>query len=206
MVHSLIALHSDLVQAASTTACTLRSLNPVFQKWVFRPSRVRQPQWLAIAFALLSFALFARSPVVRSSARYHSLSRFSVASRNCQDFRIDRPRRSTGAFARLSYRRCLTGDLSLGWPWRSCPPFLLAYPFTPTGILSAHGGSPRRCIVRTSHDVRSGRSVATATPVAGRQSGTPQPCGTPTGVLLGPGRSVGRPVHSGCCPFRCPLY
>lgn len=127
MVHSLIALHSDLVQAASTTACTLRSLNPVFQKWVFRPSRVRQPQWLAIAFALLSFALFARSPVVRSSARYHSLSRFSVASRNCQGFRIDRPRRSTGAFARLSYRRCLTGDLSLGWPWRSCPPFLLAY-------------------------------------------------------------------------------
>lgn len=120
--------------------------------------------------------------------------------------RRDRPRRSTGAFARLSYRRFRQETYQLGWSRRSCPPFLLAYPVTPTGILSAHGGLPRRCIVRTSHDVRSGRSVTTATPVAGRQSGTPQPCGTPTGVLLGPGRSVGRPVHSGCCPFRCPLY
>lgn len=120
--------------------------------------------------------------------------------------RRDRPRRSTGAFARLSYRRYRQETYQLGWPRRSCPPFLLAYPITPTGILSAHVGLPRRCIVRTSHDVRLGRSVTTATPVAGRQSGTPQPCGTPTGVLLGPGRSVGRPVHSGCCPFRCPLY
>lgn len=180
-------------------------VKPCLSKWVFRPSRVRQPQWLALAFALLCFALFARSPIRLSFARSFTLSPLG-SKPELPRSRRDRPRRSTGAFARLSYRRFRQETYQLGWPRRSCPPFLLAYPFTPTGILSAHGGLPRRCIVRTSHDVRSGRSVTTATPVAGRQSGTPQPCGTPTGVLLGPGRSVGRPVHSGCCPFRCPLY